>query len=85
MNGRLRDQPVFGRHRVSGVAGNVPSGPDLARPMGRGTIGAGRALNTPENLRKWIQDSSSIKPGTTMPAFQLSDRQIEKLTPETLY
>ena len=38
------------------------------------------ALNTPENLRKWIQDPSSIKRGALMPAFQLSDPQIDELT-----
>jgi cytochrome c oxidase subunit 2 len=74
-------------HRVSGIVGNGQFGPDLTHLMSRDTIASGAALNTHENLRKWIQDPSSIKPGTTMPAFQLSDRQIDELTAylETLH
>lgn len=79
--------PCLVCHRVSGIAGNGQFGPDLTHLMSRDTIASGAALNTPENLRKWIQDPSSIKPGATMPAFQLSDRQIDELTAylETLY
>ena len=79
--------PCLVCHRVSGIAGNGQFGPDLTHLMSRDTIAAGAALNTPENLRKWIRDPSSIKPGTTMPAFQLSDRQIDELTAylETLH
>src|SRR5271169_3830257 len=79
--------PCLVCHRVSGIAGNGQFGPDLTHLMSRDTIAAGAALNTPESLRKWIRDPSSIKPGTTMPAFQLSDRQIDELTAylETLH
>ena len=79
--------PCLVCHRVSGIAGNGQFGPDLTHLMSRDTIAAGAAPNTPENLRKWIRDPSSIKPGTTMPAFQLSDRQIDELTAylETLH
>jgi cytochrome c oxidase subunit 2 len=79
--------PCLVCHNVSGIAGNGRFGPDLTHLMSRDTIAAGAALNTPENLRKWIRDPSSIKPGTTMPAFQLSDRQIDELTAylETLH
>jgi cytochrome c oxidase subunit 2 len=72
--------PCLVCHRVSGIAGNGRLGPDLTHLMSRDTIASGAALNTPENLRKWIQDPSSIKPGALMPAFQLSDRQIDELT-----
>jgi cytochrome c oxidase subunit 2 len=72
--------PCLVCHRVSGIAGNGQFGPDLTHLMSRDTITSGAALNTPENIRKWMQDPSSIKPGTTMPAFQLSGRQIDELT-----
>jgi cytochrome c oxidase subunit II len=72
--------PCLVCHRVSGIAGNGKFGPDLTHLMSRDTIAAGATLNTPENLRKWIRDPSSIKPGTTMPAFQLSDRQLDEVT-----
>jgi cytochrome c oxidase subunit 2 len=79
--------PCLDCHRVSGIAGNGQFGPDLTHLMSRDTIASGAALNTHENLRRWIQDPNSIKPGTTMPAFQLSDRQIDELTAylETLH
>src|SRR3984885_8130650 len=54
--------PCLVCHRVSGIAGNGLSGPDLTRLMSRDTIASGAARNMPENLRKWIQDPSSIKP-----------------------
>jgi cytochrome c oxidase subunit II len=72
--------PCLVCHRVSGIAGNGQFGPDLTHLMSRDTIASGAALNTPENLRKWIRDPSSIKRGAIMPAFQLSDRQIDELT-----
>jgi cytochrome c oxidase subunit II len=79
--------PCLVCHRVSGIAGNGQFGPDLTHLMSRDTIASGAALNTPENLRKWIQDPSAIKRGALMPAFQLSDRQIDELTAylETLH
>jgi cytochrome c oxidase subunit 2 len=48
--------------------------------MSRDTIAAGAAANTPENLRRWIQDPETIKPGSLMPAMQLNDREIDALT-----
>jgi cytochrome c oxidase subunit II len=72
--------PCLVCHRVSGIAGNGQFGPDLTHLMSRDTIASGAALNTPENLRKWIQNPGSIKRGALMPAFQLSDRQTHELT-----
>ena len=69
--------PCLGCHKVAGLAGNGEYGPDLTHLMSRDTIGSGAGLNTPENLRKWIRDPSSIKPGARMPALQLTPRQIE--------
>ena len=48
--------------------------------MRRETIGSGAALNTPGNLRKWVRDPSSIKPGAKMPALQLTPQQIDDVT-----
>lgn len=69
--------PCLGCHKVVGLAGNGEYGPDLTHLMSRDTIASGVALNTPENLRKWIRDPSSIKPGARMPALQLSAKQID--------
>lgn len=69
--------PCLGCHSVAGIAGNGEYGPDLTHLMSRDTIASGAAPNTSENLRKWIRDPSSVKPGATMPALQLTDQQID--------
>jgi cytochrome c oxidase subunit 2 len=60
-------------HTVSGTPADGRFGPDLTHLMSRGTIAAGAAENTPDNLRLWIQDPNAIKPGSLMPAMKLSD------------
>jgi cytochrome c oxidase subunit II len=67
-------------HSVKGIAGNGTFGPDLTHLMSRETIASGVAPNTPENLRKWVRDPSSIKHGATMPALQLTDKQLDDVT-----
>jgi len=51
--------PCLVCHRVSGITGNGQFGPDLSHLMSRDTIASGAALNTHENLRKWIEDPSN--------------------------
>lgn len=63
-------------HTVSGTAAKGKYGPDLTHLMSRATIAAGAAANTPENLRAWIKDPDTFKPGAHMPAMKLSDEQI---------
>jgi cytochrome c oxidase subunit 2 len=67
-------------HTVAGTAANGRFGPDLTHLMSRDTIAAGAAKNTPENLRQWILNPDSIKPGSLMPAMQLSDQDLVALT-----
>ena len=67
-------------HTASGTVANGHFGPDLTHFMSRDTIAAGAAANTPQNLRLWIQNPDAIKPGSLMPAMQLSDQDLEALT-----
>jgi cytochrome c oxidase subunit 2 len=67
-------------HTVAGTAANGRFGPDLTHLMSRDTIAAGAAKNTPENLRQWISNPDGIKPGSLMPAMQLSDQDMDALT-----
>ena len=67
-------------HTVSGTDANGKFGPDLTHLMSRETIAAGAALNNRENLRLWVKEPDSIKPGALMPAMQLSDRDVDALT-----
>ena len=66
-------------HEVGGTAATGRFGPDLTHLMSRGTIASGAAENTPENLRLWIQNPDAIKPGSLMPAMQLSGGDLDAL------
>jgi len=60
-------------HAVRGTPADGRFGPDLTHMMSRVTIASGAALNTHENLRLWVQSPDAIKPGSLMPAMNLSD------------
>jgi cytochrome c oxidase subunit 2 len=62
-------------HTISGTAARGTFGPDLTHLASRETIAAGAAANTPDNLRSWIQNPNTFKPGALMPAMQLSDQE----------
>jgi cytochrome c oxidase subunit 2 len=66
-------------HAINGTAAKGTFGPDLTHLMTRATIASGAATNTPDNLRAWIKDPATFKPGALMPAMQLSDQQIDQL------
>ena len=60
-------------HRVRGTPAQGRYAPDLTHLMTRKTLASGMIENSPENLRRWIDDPQRIKPGCLMPAFGLSD------------
>src|SRR6266536_1271151 len=66
-------------HAINGTNGTGRFGPDLTHLMNRRTIASGAAENNSQNLRLWIQDPDSIKPGSLMPAMKLSDAELDAL------
>lgn len=66
-------------HRVRGTAAQGTYAPDLTHLMSRDTLAAGMVPNTPENLRRWVDDPQSVKPGCLMPAFGLAGRERDHL------
>jgi cytochrome c oxidase subunit 2 len=66
-------------HAISGTVANGRFGPDLTHLMSRETIASGAAANTAEQLRLWIHDPESIKPGSLMPAMKLTDHELDLL------
>lgn len=66
-------------HTINGTVAQGTFGPDLTHLMSRATIAAGAATNSPENLRAWIRDPGTFKPGALMPAMQLSGKQINEV------
>jgi cytochrome c oxidase subunit II len=66
-------------HAINGTNGTGRFGPDLTHLMSRRTIASGAADNNSQNLRQWIQNPDSIKPGSLMPAMKLSDTELDAL------
>jgi cytochrome c oxidase subunit 2 len=66
-------------HAVGGTNATGHFGPDLTHLMSRSTIASGAAENTKENLRLWVQNPDAIKPGSLMPAMQLTDADLDAL------
>jgi cytochrome c oxidase subunit II len=67
-------------HAISGTVADGRFGPDLTHLMSRDTIASGAAPNTPELLKLWIRNPDAIKPGSLMPAMQLSEKDLDALT-----
>jgi cytochrome c oxidase subunit II len=70
-------------HAVKGTPADGRFGPDLTHLMSRATIASGAAENTPQNLRLWIQNPNTIKPGCLMPAMQLSNADLDAVVSYT--
>jgi cytochrome c oxidase subunit II len=66
-------------HTLRGTPAAGKVGPDLTHLMSRDTIGSGSAPNTPENLRKWIRDPGTFKPGSLMPPQNLTDQELDQI------
>jgi cytochrome c oxidase subunit 2 len=73
-------QACMNCHAVKGTAATGRFGPDLTHLMSRATLASGIIENNPTNLRQWIKDPDSLKPGALMPAMQLTDEQLDQLT-----
>jgi cytochrome c oxidase subunit II len=66
-------------HRIEGTAANGTFGPDLSHFMDRQTLGAGVAANTETNLRNWLKDPQTMKPGCLMPNMKLDEKQVDQI------
>lgn len=75
--------PCLGCHTVRGTNAAGIAGPNLTHVGSRTTIGSGMLENTPAELRRWIANSSAVKPGSKMPPMAqsaggtLTDEQID--------
>jgi len=67
-------------HTVSGTAAKGKFGPDLTHFGSRDTLASGAVKNTSQNLRGWIDDPDSVKPGCLMPKMHLNDRELDAIT-----
>ena len=67
-------------HTISGTVATGRFGPDLTHLASRDTIASGPVKNTPENIRQWIADPNSMKPGVLMPSMHLNDHDLDVIT-----
>ena len=67
-------------HTVRGTVANGRFGPDLTHLMSRETLAAGIIANNAANLREWIRNPDAVKPGSLMPAMNLSDAELDQVT-----
>jgi len=73
-------QACMNCHSISGTAATGRFGPDLTHLMSRTTLASGAMDNTPANLRRWIKTPDTFKRGALMPAMQLTDEQLDRVT-----
>jgi cytochrome c oxidase subunit II len=66
-------------HMVQGTDAAAMLGPDLTHVASRTQLAAGTLPNTPEALASWIRNPQQFKPGTRMPASQLSGEDLAAL------
>ena len=69
----------FACHAVRGTIARGVVGPDLTHLMSRDTIASGAVPNTPENLRKWVRNPGMFKPGSLMPAQDVTDQELDQI------
>jgi cytochrome c oxidase subunit 2 len=67
-------------HAVGGTIATGRFGPDLTHLASRDTIASGAIKNTPENLRRWIDNPAAMKPGCLMPPMHLNVHDLNAVT-----
>ncbi len=67
-------------HTVSGTIATGRFGPDLTHVASRDTIASGSLPNTAANLRAFIENPASLKPGSLMPAMHLDAHDLDAVT-----
>ncbi len=67
-------------HTIAGTVATGRFGPDLTHVASRDTIASGAVPNTPDNIRKFVQNPDHFKPGLLMPSMHLSDHDLDAVT-----
>jgi cytochrome c2 len=77
----IASKPCVGCHTIPGVPGATGTvGPNLAGVASRPTIAGGAVPNHgQDDLKKWVEDAPSVKPGTAMPNVGLTDDEATKV------
>lgn len=66
-------------HAIDGTSAQGDTGPNLTHLASRATLASGVLDNTPENLRLWLADPQTIKPGCHMPNMKLTNEEVDQI------
>ena len=66
-------------HAIQGTGATANVAPDLTHFASRQTLASGVVENNRGNLTQWLRDPDSIKPGSHMPDFNLSEANLTAL------
>jgi cytochrome c oxidase subunit II len=67
-------------HTVAGTVANGRFGPDLTHLASRDTFASGSVPMSRDNLRAFVDDPASFKPGVLMPPMHLNQHDLELVT-----
>lgn len=67
-------------HTIAGTVSTGRFGPDLTHLASRETLASGTVPNTPENIRKFVDDPAHFKPGALMPPMHLDNHDLDAVT-----
>jgi cytochrome c oxidase subunit 2 len=68
-----------GCHTVTGTTANGKIGPNLTHIGSHLTLAGSILDNNPDQLKLWLHDPPSVKPGSIMPNLHLTDQQVDDL------
>ena len=66
-------------HTVRGTPARASAGPDLTHVASRRTLAAGELPNTTGNLYGWIAQPQALKPGSHMPAVEMTTGELHAI------
>ena len=66
-------------HTVRGTPALASVGPDLTHVASRRTLAAGELPNTTGNLYGWIAHPQALKPGSHMPAVEMTSAELHAI------
>jgi len=67
-------------HAISGTGAKSLFGPNLTHVASRDTLASGAFANNPKNLKQWIDNPDSLKPGVLMPPMHLNEKDLDAVT-----
>jgi cytochrome c oxidase subunit II len=71
------DEACASCHTIRGTPARGGIGPDLTHVAARSTLAALAIANDEDGLRRWVTGPEHVKPGTRMPALDLSDPEFD--------